>query len=257
MRFEYNLQEPRFRVEGLNIQSVSRPSGYKYHVRNGRLKHGFVYVLCGGLKYVFYGGEEELVLDKGELIFIPQGCAYSATYLTGQTEIKVIQFDLLCGELPHYLSAPCKLRFPSAGEYVEAFFQPIKGHVQAHPFYSLSCLYQLLWQIDEHYARLPAKYQKLQAALTELSQEYEKNEPVSYYASLCDMSEVHFRRLFREFVGMSPVDYRNDLRLVNARIRLQSGEYNVSEAAESVGFSNLSFFIRLYKKKYGNTPKKE
>jgi AraC-like DNA-binding protein len=58
-------------------------------------------------------------------------------------------------------------------------------------------------------------------------------------------------------MGHSPVDHRNELRLQDARIKLQSGEYTVSEAAESSGFSNLSFFIRLYKKKYGHTPKKE
>ena len=71
------------------------------------------------------------------------------------------------------------------------------------------------------------------------------------------MSEVNFRRLFKEYTGMSPIDYRNDLRLKNAKNMLQSGEYNVTEAATASGFSNLSFFIRLYKKKYGHTPKKE
>ena len=71
------------------------------------------------------------------------------------------------------------------------------------------------------------------------------------------MSEVGFRRLFHQYTGLSPIEYRNDLRLENARIKLQSGEFNVSEVAEASGFSNLSFFIRLYKKKFGYTPKKE
>jgi len=71
------------------------------------------------------------------------------------------------------------------------------------------------------------------------------------------MSEVNFRRLFREYRNQSPIEYRNELRLQNAQIKLQSGEYNVSETAQLCGFSNLSFFIRLYKKKYGHTPKQE
>ena len=83
------------------------------------------------------------------------------------------------------------------------------------------------------------------------------HQKISYYADLCGMSEAGFRRLFREYMGVSPVDYRNDIRLINARNKLQSGEYNVSEAAYESGFSNLSFFIRLYKKKFGYTPKKE
>ena len=140
---------------------------------------------------------------------------------------------------------------------INAFFNPVDNRTFAPPFYYLSCFYRLLWQIDESYSKIPVKYKKLQAALSEISERYAENEKIEYYAELCGMSEVNFRRLFREYTGQSPVDYRNELRLNHARIKLQSGEYNVSEAAVTSGFSNLSFFIRLYKKKYGHTPKKE
>lgn len=114
-----------------------------------------------------------------------------------------------------------------------------------------------MFRIDQLYSGLPAKYARLKKAFTHIAAHPEKNMPVSFYADLSDMSEVNFRRLFKEYTGKSAIDYRNALRLESARARLQSGEYNVSEAAESVGFSNISFFIRLYKKQYGHTPKKE
>ena len=126
-----------------------------------------------------------------------------------------------------------------------------------HPFYYLSCFYELLWRIDECCASIPKKYRKLQPALVEMLEHWMDHQRISYYADLCGMSEAGFRRLFREYMGVSPIDYRNDIRLINARNKLQSGEYNVSEAAYESGFSNLSFFIRLYKKKFGYTPKKE
>ena len=178
-------------------------------------------------------------------------------YLEDDTEIKIIQFDIAGGELPEYLSKPVKLNLPKVGELVEAFFNPKKNHISNHPFYYLSCLYNLLWQIDESYLRIPTKYKKLQPALSEITEYWQKNETVSYYADLCNMSESNFRRLFREYMDMSPIEYRNDLRLKNAKAMLGSGEYNVSETAAASGFSNLSFFIRLYKKKYGYTPKNE
>ena len=71
------------------------------------------------------------------------------------------------------------------------------------------------------------------------------------------VSEFHMCRMFKEYTGNSPIEYRNDLLLNSARAKLQSGEYNVTEVAELCGFTNLSFFIRLYKKKFGYTPKKE
>ncbi|MBQ9773663.1 MAG: helix-turn-helix transcriptional regulator [Clostridia bacterium] len=258
MRYEYSLQEPSFTVENISIVNVSRGTSYRHSNAGGRLKHAFIYIVNGKLRHTFLDSTTDILYgNTGELIFIPRGVSYYSTYLEENTEIKVVQFDLAKGELPAYLSAPQKIELPNAGEHVDAFFLPSENHTNAHPFYYRSCLYRLLWQIDDSYSKLPTKYKRLQPALTALSQGYAQNRKIAYYAELCGMSEVGFRRLFHGYTGLSPVDYRNDLRLANARVKLQSGEYNVSEAAETSGFSNLSFFIRLYKKKYGCTPKKE
>lgn len=258
MKYQYYLDEPPFNVCDIDIQSVSRPKGYKHAFRNGRTKHGFIYTVKGEMRYTLSTGERvTLSAMTGELLFIPKGTVYSSEYSEDDTQIKVIQFDLLSGALPDYLSSVVKLTIPEARELTEAFFRPAKSHTATHPFYYLSCLYGLLWHIDESCSKIPTKYKKLSPALTEITEAFEKNEPVLYYAELCGMSEVNFRRLFKEYTGKSPIDYRNDLRLLNAKNKLMSGEYNVSEAAEACGFSNLSFFIRLYKKKYGYTPKKE
>ena len=257
MKHEYYLQEPNFRVENIDIQSVSRPKGYKHSFKSGRVKHGFIYTVSGEMCDVFDGDENKIYADAGELVFIPKNCVYTGIYMKENTEIKIVQFDVLSGELPEYLSAPLKIELPDSGKLIESFFEPVENHTTSHPFYYLSRLYNLLWQIDERCYGIPAKYMKIRAALSEITEYWDRNEPVSYYAALCDMSEGNFRRLFREYTGMSPIEYRNDVRLNNARGKLQSGEFNVSEVAETCGFSNLSFFTRLYKKKYGHTPKKE
>jgi len=258
MRYRYDLQDTKFQVGSISILNISRPKDYKHVFRNGRSKHGFVYTVSGRMKDTFHANEKnDIYTDAGEMIFIPKGTVYTGTYLEENTEIKIVQFDLLSGELPSYLSAPVKIALPDVGELLEAFFAPIEKRMPNYSFYYLSCLYALLWQIDQSESKLPAKYKKLQRALSEIAEHWSQNPPVSYYADLCDMSEVHFRRLFKEYTGRSPVDYRNDLRLMGAKNKLQSGEYNVSEVAELCGFSNLSFFIRSYKKKYGHTPKKE
>lgn len=113
-----------------------------------------------------------------------------------------------------------------------------------------------MWQIDESYFTMPKKYKKLQPALFEITEYPEKNHPILHYANLCNISEVGFRRSFKEFTGKSPIEYRNDIRLNNAKKQLESGQYTVAETAEACGFSNLSFFTRLYKRKFGHTPKK-
>lgn len=250
MKLEYSLQEPSFTVKNIMIVNASRPVGYK-HTYRCRPKHAFVYTVSGKMWNDIEG--KVLEAEAGELVFYPAGTHYTSVYSGENTEIKIVQFDLAEGALPEYLAAPCKLKLPEAGELMEPFFLPVQGH----PFYYLSCLYALLQRVEEQQARLPAKFRRLHPALAELAAHCAKNEKISYYSELCGMSEAGFRRLFGAYTGCSPVEYRNNLRLEHARICLQSGEYNVSEAAEQAGFTNLSFFIRLYKKKFGHTPKKE
>ena len=254
MKYEYNLTEPPFTVEHLNIVNVVRNQRYTFNYRF-RPRHGFIYTLSGEMTYRFRG--KTIIAKTGELVFIPKETPYTAIYSGEKNEIKLVQFDISNGCLPDYLAQPRKIEFPNSSEQIEAFFMPLKTHSHGHPFYYLSRLYGFLQQLDEGYLGMPAKYKKLQGALRELSEHYIKNEKIDYYAELCGMSEAGFRRLFREYTGRSPVDYRNDLRLNYAQNLLRSGEYNVSEAAEASGFTNLSFFTRLYKRKYNHTPKQE
>ena len=254
MHYELALEKPPFTAENIAVINVVRDRDYTHSYRTGRPKHGFLYVSSGAICHRFLSGQPHtLTACAGELMFIPQGSIYASTYLEDGTELKIVQFDLASGVLPSYLEAPTLLQLPDAGKLIGAFFRP----GTTHPFSLLKCLYELLWQLDENHARVPGKYARLLTAITAMSEGYRENVPISHYASLCGMSESNFRGRFRQFTGVSPVEHRNALRLSAARAKLQSGEYNVSEAALSSGFTNLSFFIRLYKKKYGHTPKND
>lgn len=259
MRFENKLDEPGFRIGNIVTVNVTRDKGYKHSYRNGRANCGFVYVTRGALVEQFFDSEDsgEIRIDAGEVLFLPKGTRYVGIYDEDNTEAKIVQFDLISGELPAYLSSPLKIGLSDCSDRIERFFSGENKEVIRHPFYYLAAMYELLWRIDEHYSGIPGKYKRLRPAINEISTRFCENLPISHYAALCEMSEVNFRRSFREYFGISPIDYRNDLRLQKAKDLLLSGEYNVTEAAEGSGFSNLSFFIKLYKKKYGHTPKKE
>lgn len=257
MKYVYTLKKPNFTVENIDILNVAREKNFKMH-HSCRSKHAFIYTVSGMMCNTFLDEDgRNIYVKAGELIFIPKNCNYIGTYFEEGTEIKIVQFDIIGENLPLYLRSPQKIDYPEAAEQMDSFFKPLKANAISHPFYYLSRIYELLWQIDISYSKIPSKYKKLQPALSEMTEHYDRNEKIAYYASLCDMSEVNFRRLFHEYTGLSPIEYRNDIRLNNARIKLQSGEYNVTEAAEASGFSNLSFFTRLYKKKFGYTPKEE
>ena len=87
-----------------------------------------------------------------------------------------------------------------------------------------------------------------------MQKNYARQRKISEYAEMCAMSEPGFRRLFTEYTGLSPIEYRNNIRLDVARKLIETGEYLVEEAALAVGYTNISFFCRNYKSRYGKTP---
>ena len=67
-------------------------------------------------------------------------------------------------------------------------------------------------------------------------------------------SPSYFRALFKEANGLSPLQYQNQIKINRAKELLLSGEYNVTETAESLGFNNIYYFSRLFKKLTGIPP---
>ena len=76
-------------------------------------------------------------------------------------------------------------------------------------------------------------------------------------ARLCDMAglgETRFRKLFKEQTGKSPGEYLRDMRMTVAGRRLLLSSESVSDIAYSVGYEDVNFFIRVFKKHFGVTP---
>jgi len=75
-------------------------------------------------------------------------------------------------------------------------------------------------------------------------------------AKICGISEGHFRRLFKEYSGYNPVEFRQIYRLKKAKQLLLSGTYSISEIAEELHFSDIYHFSKSFKKAFGVSPNK-
>ncbi|HHX37048.1 MAG TPA: AraC family transcriptional regulator [Clostridiaceae bacterium] len=76
-------------------------------------------------------------------------------------------------------------------------------------------------------------------------------------AKACGLCPSRFRILFKEVIGQSPIDYIQNLKIEKARQLLQSGEMTVTDVAFNIGFHDLGYFSRFYKKKTGRNPSEE
>lgn len=68
------------------------------------------------------------------------------------------------------------------------------------------------------------------------------------------LSYERFRKIFMKYVGFPPVRYRVLRRIESARSALTQSNQPIKQIAESLGYSNLSFFYRQFKQVTGKTP---
>jgi AraC-type DNA-binding domain-containing proteins len=83
---------------------------------------------------------------------------------------------------------------------------------------------------------------------------YTDDIDISTLAELVHLSEYRFCHLFKESIGISPLNYINEVRLKKAHHLLEQKELTVSEVSIVVGFQDYNNFGRLFKKYYGYTP---
>lgn len=108
---------------------------------------------------------------------------------------------------------------------------------------------------NEKNPRTVKSLDKMKIILKFIENSYMHKISVAEIADRVEFSESHFMRYFKENMGTSFVDYLRDYRLtMAARLLLVSDETILSIAVE-VGFENLSYFNRAFKKKYGVTPR--
>ena len=65
---------------------------------------------------------------------------------------------------------------------------------------------------------------------------------------------TYFSSVFKKETGKNFLDYVTELRMNKAKQLLCSGEMSVNDVAEAVGYQDLKYFSRLFKKNAGISP---
>lgn len=94
----------------------------------------------------------------------------------------------------------------------------------------------------------------LKAAIKYVENHYQEQIRIKEIATFCDYSESHFMKYFKNATGMSFIEYLNGYRLSMASRLLLASDAPVINIAQESGFQNVSYFNRMFKKKFGLTP---
>ena len=227
----------------------------------GRICSAFFMIRKGSATYSFASGEFDV--DEGDLVYLPKGSNYTFTPKQKGLVHALVNFDIydVYGNLIELSDEPQMIvKNASKGykliidELIKCFmFRNFSGELR-----SSALVMQLISNVldDINIKQMGyVGYERIIPAVTYIEQNCNADISTADLAEMCDMSESQLRRLFKEYSGSSPVEYRNKLRVERAYQLLKYNFCNVTEAAESVGFNNIYYFSRLFKSVIGVAPK--
>lgn len=198
---------------------------------------------------------------KGSIVYSPIGTEYSVRFLDIENAefntigIRFLLFDG-AGE-PFVISDKIEVITADNANYKSLFLKMVNysetnvvcmGKVK-------SVMYDLLFKLSSYYRTdYTKKFAVISKGITYLEQEDDQSLSITEVAKMCNVSEAYFRRLFKAYSGMSPVEYRTVAKICRAKQYLESEEWSVSEISEMLKFADTSYFVKQFKKATGKTP---
>ncbi|MBI9092432.1 MAG: helix-turn-helix domain-containing protein [Desulfobacterium sp.] len=95
---------------------------------------------------------------------------------------------------------------------------------------------------------------KLQRSLEYIETQYMGTITLDAVAAINGLSRYHYSRIFKHTVGCSFKEYLNRTRIKAAKRMMDNPDMNVSQICYAVGFNDVSYFARVFKKMEGTSP---
>lgn len=237
------------------------------------------YEICWVHEGILHTTIDSYKLDAGpnDLVFIPSGALHVNYPENCIYDCFVFDFNMLLGcteKTDKYLSPisnnTVRVSYLIQGEDFELnkLFYALRRTMIERPYaYELSVVSALLnlfsVLLKEHRtAAVSPKTVQENLALERLKQVFSYiDEHIGSTITLNEMADVaslspkYFCEYFRIATGMSPIKYVNNKKISVARQLLARPGCSVTEAALSVGFSDTSYFIKLFRQTTGVSPK--
>lgn len=174
----------------------------------------------------------------------------STRYLTPMMNQEISMPCLITPEHPAYVS----LR-KIFGQITSLYNEAVAGYELALKSLFLQAVFLLLQYSEKNVSPdTRVSSDKLKQVLDYIELHYMESISISELAKLCYFSDYHFMRFFKKHMNMTCVEYVNNLRLEKAVELFEQGITSILDISLSVGFRNLSYFHRAFKKKYHMTP---
>lgn len=215
---------------------------------------------CNKIIYVISGSFEcnlSSIIDNECLLFVPEGYDLSIT-IKQPLNAYIINFknsDKIDIE-PVFYKVKSSVSFENLFRliYIERTNEGLYCMTKCKKW-----LYEIIFRIKQDCREMYVPNHKairLKPAFDYISANFlTENINTAALAKLCNMSESHFRDIFKQTTGYTPKHYINSVKInYAAELILKRNYKNINDISTASGFNDLSYFSRIFLKIFGIRP---
>jgi AraC-like DNA-binding protein len=225
-----------------------------------------------GCVYFFIHGEAFL-LQEGDSLLIPPYALHRAsvpasttvTYLCVCFDLKILYDQELKEGLENgslTISPLCQNQTSEShpfSAYISSAFYACQNHMEGWEFASVGYISLLFFELKNKGLITPSAVSNTHhdfcmRVMDYITQNYQENISSRSVADHLYINNSYFCRLFRKNFGINFSLYLQTFRLEEAKKLLKYSKLPISDIASAVGFSDFSYFSKIFKRDYGLTP---
>lgn len=222
-------------------------------VRKKRENSAIVIKYEGETYYINNG--KKIFSNKEHIVLLPKGCTYKweciekGHFISIEFDSDLVGDEIISLKYPH---------FEKILKYFYAYNHDLVINYDANEVLKIRYAYDVLCDVINYinsnlYLDKNAK-DSIYAVLEYININYHECFTNELLASKTKYGTSHFRKLFTEIVGISPLQYVTKVKMEKAKELLYSDVNKISEIADLLGFENVYYFSNAFKKYYGLSP---
>lgn len=220
-----------------------------------RPNYGFSLAVSGLKEFSFSDGHV-FDINESDVLFLPKNSSYSVSPKVAG-DCYTINFELETDvDLP-----PFVIKAKNFSDLLKHFKNAKKLWERKETGYATKCMaeiYNIIYILQQEYIKSyqpQSKHAIIAPAVKHIHKSY-TTEAISIetLSEMCNITPEYFRKLFKNFYGVSPIKYINNLKITRARELIESGLHTITEAAFLAGYTDISHFSREFKKATGYCP---
>lgn len=191
-------------------------------------------------------------LSENSAVYVPAGLDYFRDSVVD--ELIVIHFNM-----PDYQTQNIEFFISENPDILAGLFREIldcwnKKEI-GYKYRASAVFYKILAECYLQNFRAFSAESKIKNSVDYILKNYKNNEiSIKEIAGCSYMSEVYFRKIFKEEYGVSPRKYITTLRIQYACHLISTGYYSLKEIVYMSGYSDYKYFSSVFKRIIGVSP---